>query len=440
MPEAKFTVPRGMRDIEPKEFGKYLWVKEKISEIFRKYGFQMMEPSTIENLETLEAKCGPDIKEEIYWFKDKAGRSLGLRFDLTVGMTRMVANRYDLLEPIKLCAIAGMWRYDEPQFARYRFFHQWDAEIYGSIEPEADAEVISLSMDILENVGLKEYEVKVSNRKLIEGFLRLLGINSTEKLESTFRIIDKITKIPKEEILKKFLELNFMESTVSKILEFTSIHGKLNKTIEEVPKELLKNDLCKKGYEELLGLIEVLEAFNKIDKCVLDLSIVRGIGYYDGIIFEAYEKSGKDIGAVLGGGRYDKLCKILGKKDMPATGVAGGIERMMISLERLGILQSISQIPEVFLAAVDENSRKKLWRIVNELRNEGISVDFDLKRRTLKKQMEYVNSLGIRYVVIIGPKEIEKGTIRLRDMNKHEESELNLEELKEKILKNRFTK
>ncbi|MEM3754453.1 MAG: histidine--tRNA ligase, partial [Candidatus Bathyarchaeia archaeon] len=370
----------------------------------------------------------------------KAGRSLGLRFDLTVGMTRMVANRYDLLEPIKLCAIAGMWRYDEPQFARYRFFHQWDAEIYGSIEPEADAEVISLSMDILENVGLKEYEVKVSNRKLIEGFLRLLGINSTEKLESTFRIIDKITKIPKEEILKKFLELNFMESTVSKILEFTSIHGKLNKTIEEVPKELLKNDLCKKGYEELLGLIEVLEAFNKIDKCVLDLSIVRGIGYYDGIIFEAYEKSGKDIGAVLGGGRYDKLCKILGKKDMPATGVAGGIERMMISLERLGILQSISQIPEVFLAAVDENSRKKLWRIVNELRNEGISVDFDLKRRTLKKQMEYVNSLGIRYVVIIGPKEIEKGTIRLRDMNKHEESELNLEELKEKILKNRFTK
>jgi histidyl-tRNA synthetase len=398
-----------------------------------------MEPSTIENLETLEAKCGPEIREEIYWFKDKAGRSLGLRFDLTVGMTRMVANRYDLPEPIKLCAIAGMWRYDEPQFARYRFFHQWDAEIYGSIEPEADAEVISLSMDILENVGLKEYEVRVSNRKLIEGFLRLLGINSIEKLESAFRIIDKITKIPKEEIVKKFLELDFMEFVISKILEFTSIRGKLNEAIEEIPRDLLKNDLCKKGYEELLRLIEILEAFNKIDKCILDLSIVRGIGYYDGIVFEAYDKGGEDIGAILGGGRYDKLCKILGKKDMPATGVAGGIERMMISLERLGFLQSISQVPKVFLAAVDDSSRKKLWKIVSELRKEGIATDFDLKRRSLKKQMEYANSLGVRYVAIIGPKEIEKGIIRLKDMSKHEENELSLEEFKEKILKNKYS-
>jgi histidyl-tRNA synthetase len=439
LPEAKFTVPRGMKDIEPKELGKYLWIKEKISEIFRRYGFQMMEPSTIENLETLEAKCGPEIREEIYWFKDKAGRSLGLRFDLTVGMTRMVANRYDLPEPIKLCAIAGMWRYDEPQFARYRFFHQWDAEIYGSIEPEADAEVISLSMDILENVGLKEYEVRVSNRKLIEGFLRLLGINSIEKLESAFRIIDKITKIPKEEIVKKFLELDFMEFVISKILEFTSIRGKLNEAIEEIPRDLLKNDLCKKGYEELLRLIEILEAFNKIDKCILDLSIVRGIGYYDGIVFEAYDKGGEDIGAILGGGRYDKLCKILGKKDMPATGVAGGIERMMISLERLGFLQSISQVPKVFLAAVDDSSRKKLWKIVSELRKEGIATDFDLKRRSLKKQMEYANSLGVRYVAIIGPKEIEKGIIRLKDMSKHEENELSLEEFKEKILKNKYS-
>jgi histidyl-tRNA synthetase len=439
LPEAKFTVPRGMKDIEPKELGKYLWIKEKISEVFRRYGFQMMEPSTIENLETLEAKCGPEIREEIYWFKDKAGRSLGLRFDLTVGMTRMVANRYDLPEPIKLCAIAGMWRYDEPQFARYRFFHQWDAEIYGSIEPEADAEVISLSMDILENVGLKEYEVRISNRKLIEGFLRLLGINSTEKLESAFRIIDKITKIPKEEIVKKFLELNFMEFVISKILEFTSIRGKLNEAIEEIPRDLLKNDLCKKGYEELLGLIEVLEAFDKIDKCILDLSIVRGIGYYDGIVFEAYDKGGEDIGAILGGGRYDRLCKILGKKDMPATGVAGGIERMMISLERLGSLKSISQVPEVFLAAVDDSSRRKLWKIVNELRKEGIATDFDLKRRSLKKQMEYANSLGIRYVAIIGPKEIEKGIIRLKDMSKHEENELSFEEFKKKILKSRHS-
>lgn len=425
-----------MKDLEPKELGKYLWVKEKIMEIFRIYGFQIMEPSTIENLETLEAKCGEEIREEIYWFKDKAGRSLGLRFDLTVGMTRMVANRYDLPEPIKLCAISGMWRYDEPQFARYRFFHQWDAEIYGSIEPEADAEIVSLSMDILENVGLKEYEVRISNRKLIEGFLRLLGINSIEKLESTFRIIDKVTKIPEEEIVKKLLELGLMEASVSKILEFTSIKGRIDEAMGKVPREVLEEGLCKKGYEELLRLIEVLEAFNKIDKCVLDLSVVRGIGYYDGIVFEAYDKGGEDVGAILGGGRYDKLCKILGKKDMPATGVAGGIERMMISLERGGVLRSISQIPEIFLATVGEESRKKVWKIANELRGEGVATDFDLKRRSLKKQLEYADSLGVGYVAIVGPKEVEKGIIRLKDMRTREEKELSLEEL-ERILKSK---
>lgn len=126
-----------MRDIEPEEMARRLWLYDRIREVVSRYGFRMVEPTTIESLKTLEAKSGEGIRDEIYWFKDKSGRSLGLRFDLTVGLARMIANRSDLPAPIKFATIGGNWRYDEPQFARYRYFTQWDVEIFGSESPLA---------------------------------------------------------------------------------------------------------------------------------------------------------------------------------------------------------------------------------------------------------------------------------------------------------------
>jgi histidyl-tRNA synthetase len=158
------SLPRGMRDIDSKEMSVRLWIYEKIKEIIKRYGFQLVEPSAIEYLETLQAQAGEDIKNEIFWFKDKAGRDIGLRFDLTVGMTRMAASDATSIQPIKIACISNMWRYDEPQFARYRCFYQWDLEIYGSKEVEADLEVISVGIDVLEALGLKEFEVRISNR------------------------------------------------------------------------------------------------------------------------------------------------------------------------------------------------------------------------------------------------------------------------------------
>jgi histidyl-tRNA synthetase len=198
--EKQYTLPRGMKDIEPEEMAKRLWLSDRIREVLWSYGFQLLEPSPVENLETLEAKSGSGVREEIYWFKDKANRDLGLRFDLTVGMTRMVANRFDLPEPIKIASIGGVWRYDEPQFARYRYHTQWDAEIYGVAEPSADAEIIALASDILDKVGLKEHEVRVSNRKLAEGFLRSIDILRQEDLERILRIIDSIAKKGREKV------------------------------------------------------------------------------------------------------------------------------------------------------------------------------------------------------------------------------------------------
>jgi len=335
---------------------------------------------------------------------------------------------------MKLCALSGMWRYDEPQFARYRHFYQWDAEIYGTVEQEADAEAIAVGMDILENVGLKEYQVLINNRKLIEGFLVELGVGSPELREVTIRVIDKLHKIPEQEMASELGKTGLTDSAVDKILKLISIRGKPSEVLGEVETRKLKDATALKGHDELAKLAEAIEALGKSGKCIYDLSIVRGIGYYDGIVFEAYDKGGEDIGSIFGGGRYDKLCSIYGKRDVPATGVAGGIERLMISLERASIFPRLSQSPKVFVAAVNDAVRQKTMEIVQFLRNSGVSADFDLKRRTLAKQLEYADSIAIPFAIIVGQVEIEKQVVKLRDMKKREEIEVKLEEVPRRFL------
>ena len=429
----EFSVPRGMRDAEPQEMARRVWVQTKILEVLQRYGFRIMEPTPMEHLETLEAKSGSQIKNEIYWFQDKAGRSLGLRFDLTVGMARMVASRYDLPEPIKLCAIADAWRYDEPQFGRYRHFHQWDAEIFGSADPAADAEAICVGMDILDNVGLKEHLVRINNRKLIEAYLRRIGVTDQGQMEAALIAIDKLSKLSASEIQKEFERIGLVETQIEAINKLCSLKGPPEKVLSELS-NVLKDDVgAERGRAELTRLGDVLNGFGKRSRCIYDLSVVRGIGYYDGIVFEAYDKGGEDIGSIFGGGRYDKLCSIYGKQDKPATGVAGGIERLMISLERSSLYPKLLETPTVFVASATKDLLPKIWETVAKLRDIGVAADYDLKGRSLDRQFEYANSVGIPYVVIVGRRELEKGLLKLRDMQSRKEKEIRIDDIKREL-------
>jgi len=427
--EKPFTLPRGIRDIEPDEMAKRNWVYERIREVFRRYAFQEMEPATLEELRTLEAKSGPAIKDEIYWFNDKSGRSIGLRFDLTVGMARMVAGRSDLPEPTKLASIGGNWRYDEPQFGRYRYFTQWDAEIFGSDDPTADAEVIALSMDILSNVGLTEYEVRVSNRRVIQSFVESQGVQTQEKIDAVFRVVDKSRKISREAIMSELGALGLQREAVGSLAEFMSIQGNPAKVLSRISEVQPKGGEAMLGYRQLTELADALQGFNRLNRCIFDMSVVRGIGYYDGIVFEAFDKGGEDVGAVLGGGRYDKLCAIYGKKEIPATGVAGGIERLLISLERAEVFPRLTQAGTVFVAAVNDAVRQQALTVADKLRTARISTDIDVKHRSLAKQLEYADSLGIAYTLIVGPQELESGKFKLRDMRKRTEQNLTFDEI-----------
>ena len=422
-----------MRDIEAEEMARRLWLYDKIREVVSRYGFRMVEPTTIESLKTLEAKSGTGIRDEIYWFKDKGGRSLGLRFDLTVGLARMIANRSDLPAPIKFATIGGNWRYDEPQFARYRYFTQWDVEIFGSESPLADAEVICVGADILVNAGLKEFLIRISNRKLAEAYLKQLGIRSSEKLEQCLRIIDKKRKESRERLFKDFTALEIKESTVEEIFTYISINGSPKEALDKLASFNFAQPEAKKGLEELETLSDALAAYGRMDRCTYDMSIVRDIGYYDGIVFEGFDKGGEDVGSIFGGGRYDKLCKIYGKRDIPATGIAGGIERLMISLDRANLYPKITLGSKVFVATVKEESRLEAVRLAESLRDNGIAAEFDLMGRSLSKQLEYANAAKIPYLIVLGPQEIQSRVVKVKEMATGTETEVRLDGLVQKL-------
>jgi histidyl-tRNA synthetase len=315
-----------------------------------------------------------------------------------------------------------MWRYDNPQYARYRSFFQWDAEIYGCSEAEADAEIIALTVDILENVGL-DFEIRISNRKLIEGFLLGLGIEKKSLLD-VLRVIDKKSKVAEKELSNEFKKYGLTNGKVKKILQFCSITS-----LEKVKALLPKNDLANEGFIELENLFALLKAYKKSNKCRLDLSIVRGIDYYTGIVYEAWIKGESDIGAVAGGGRYDDLLGLYGKP-MPATGIAGGIERLLLSLEKANVLPEIASVPKFFLAYATPDVFNDALEVLRKTRETGLSIAMDLNKRDLRKQFEYANKIGVQFVLIVGKKELAAGKLRLRDMKSGDEKEIDLEELK----------
>jgi len=412
----KLTLPRGMRDIEPEEMDRREYVFSIIKEILNKYNFQFVEPSMIENLETLTAKSGPEIEKEIYSFKDKGDRKIALRFDLTVGLSRFISSK-NMPQPTKIACISNMFRYDEPQYGRYRSFSQWDAEIFGSAGIEADAEIISLTSDILEKLGL-DFEIRINNRKYVEGLFLENGVKQKDLL-SVLRIIDKLSKLSKDEIKKEFKKLGIKEKEEENILEICGYKGK------KIPKPEGKNKLLLEGYQELTDLSILLKKMNKFDKCVFDFSIVRGIDYYTGIVYEAWIKNEeeqrdakgvKQLGAVAGGGRYDDLLATYGKP-MPATGIAGGIERLLLSLKD----KEIKKNPGVQVIFVNEKVFEKALEITEKIRK-FIPADIDLNKRNFSNQLKYANSRKIPFVVIVGEKELQEKSIKLRDMETGKET------------------
>ena len=416
------TLPRGIRDIEPQEHLLYERIREAFYEVADLFNFKMMEPAPIEYLSTLSAKSGEEVAKQIYSFKDKRGRDVGLRFDLTVGLTRYVSSRRDLKPPIKLACYGGAWRYEEPQYGRYRWFHQWDVEIFGSASAEADVEVIDVCDKILRRLELDNLLIQIGERSVVEEYIRKsLRVSSEEKLIELMRALDKVQRKTEEELIKEYEARGVGKDDVSKLLEFGRLHGPPEKMIQVVDELQLKSS-------EGLGRVWDSLKSRGIANVEYNMSVVRGIDYYTGLVFETVDTRNPQLGSLCGGGRYDLLPKVFGRPDLSATGAAGGIERVALLMKGRAEPRGV-----VFVAYTDSSLRKNAVKLASELRSEGVKAETALDPKSLGRQLEDASDLGAKWTVIIGKRELASGELTLRDMNERNEERLSPEEVRGRL-------
>ncbi len=390
-----------MRDLDSEEYENIVFVRNAFFETAKTFNFKIMEPSPLELFSTLESKSGPSIINEIYSFTDKGGRKVALRFDLTIGLTRFFASRKDLKIPAKIASFGGVWRYDEPQSGRYRFFHQWDIEIFGPNSLELDIEIIEFTSVFLNKIGLENVVIDISSRELLEEYFRKnLGVSSEEILFEMFRAIDKIPKKGKNTVLQEYKgKLN--TEILEKAIEFAQWKG----NYDEIDK--LIRSLNLEAWKDLKKVIQSL-CYRGISNIRINFGIVRGLDYYSGIVFEAVNPD-NNIGSLVGGGRYNKLIETFGRPDMGSTGAAGGIERIILALKNRNIIKEKGAKELTFIAydPSEPEMKSNVQRLALALRKKNLCVDYDLLGRSLSKQLADAENKKAKNTIIFRREELK---------------------------------
>ena len=411
-----------MKDFEKQENANIEHVRSHFKQLSNLYGFSFMDPSPIELLSVLETKSGPAIKDEIYYFKDKGDREIALRFDFTVGLTRYATSQKSMKLPAKLSSFGGVFRYDEPQKGRYRYFHQWDIEVYGKPNLESEAEIIEITSRLFDSLLLKDITIDINHRKLVESFInKTFDSVDSQLVGDMLRAVDKIQKKSKQEIIDEFKD-RYDERKLRQILEFSEIKG----TVAEVEKLFDTTTLDSDSWNSLKALFDSLEN-RGVSNIRINFGIVRGLDYYSGMVFEVFDKN-SSLGALAGGGRYDELTKAFGREDIGATGVAGGVERIILTMQEQNVIAESTQ-QRIAVVYINDEMQKVAMSIASLLRLNNIPSDIDLAGRNLKKQME--SARGAKLAIIVGPQELEEGNVLLRDMEDGKEGTISLEKLTE---------
>jgi histidyl-tRNA synthetase len=421
--------PKGTRDFLPQEMILRQKVFDTARKVFERFGFEPLETPAFEYWELLSKKGGggEDVKKEIYYFRDKSDRELGLRFELTASLARVIANNPQLPKPFKRYQIGPVWRYDNPQAGRYREFWQADADIVGSQRMECEAECLAVAATILEALGFKDFAIRLNNRKILNGIVEFLQINK-DKAPDVFRALDKLEKIGQAEVMKELLKAGVKGAKAKELLEMTAVRGSPGTVLARERKRLEGFTIAKEGMAELEQVVNKCSQYGIAGKIIIDFSLVRGLDYYTGPIFEISVR-GKEIGSIAGGGRYDNLVETFGGKWTPMVGISLGVERICEIMASEGLAGKKPTKTDAFIVAVDEAGRAKILEIAQALRTGGINVQTDLMDRPLGRQLEYVNKVGIPFVVFVGEKEIKKGKYSVKDMAKRKQGEYTLENI-----------
>jgi histidyl-tRNA synthetase len=423
-----FQPVRGTRDFLPDEMRKRNWVIDNIRRVFREYAYEPLGTPAFESWEMLKIKSGEDIINQIYFFKDKSNRDLGLRFEWTSSLARVIASHRELPLPFKRYAIGPVWRYERPSERSRREFWQMDADIVGVNDPVADTEILSVAVDCLRSIGLKDFLIKINDRRLLESFVKVLNLPSEKSLE-IFRAIDKIGKIGNEAVVGELEKIGISHGDSIKLIDLISIKGEPEKVIEIVSKKIEDSFRIDAASENLLKIVDYSNDFGIKPFLSLDLGLARGLDYYTGPIFEVFSQQFFEYGSVAGGGRYDELVQLYGGDPTPMTGISMGIDRIVPLLEKTGTFKKLKLGLDAFVVCASKKLFTKAVQFAQNLRRAGVSTEIDLLKRGMRKQLDIANKRKAQKAIIVGEKELKEECVSVRNMLTSEQNKVKINNL-----------
>jgi histidyl-tRNA synthetase len=413
---------KGTRDFYPEQMAVRVWLYKTMREVSESFGYQEYEAPILESLELYAAKSGEElVREQSYVFTDRGGSEITLRPELTPSLARMIAQKQNELNfPVRWWSFGPFWRYERPQKGRTREFFQWNVDILGVSSPEADAENVAVLATFFQRVGLSPEQVliKVNNRRLMDDRFDSLDI-STDRRPAVSSWIDRREKMSPEAWMEYAKEIGLSSEQINKIKEM-----------------LADNDLWKQS-AELTRFFAVIEALGLSDYVKFDQSIVRGLLYYTGTVFEAWEVGGDIKRSILGGGRYDNLTRDVGGEPIPGVGFALGDVPITVTLEKYGLLPKDLNInPAAVLVTVfDQDRLLESFKLASDLRRAGLKVVCYPEAAKLQKQFKYADRIGAKITLVLGPDEVEKGQVAVKNLINGEQVSVSRESLVDQIRK-----
>jgi histidyl-tRNA synthetase len=396
----------GFRDFYPEQFAERAYVTKVWRQVAHRYAFVEYDGPPLEPLDLYTKKSGDEIVGQLYNFKDKGDRDVSLRPEMTPTLARMVAAKANALrKPVRWFSVPQLFRYERQQRGRLREHFQLNVDIIGEADVSADAELLAVAIDIMREFGLTPHDVRarVSDRRLLRSLLQTLGATDAQ-LPAIFGVIDKIHRQPKNITEEKLVAAGLDPNGAGKVIEVASIAD-----LDTIAKQFPQVDLV-----ELRRYMDRLEQLGVRDWVSLDLSIVRGLAYYTGIVFELFDAKG-ELRAICGGGRYDTLLESLGGVDLPALGFGMG-DVVLTELLRDRGLNVTVDAPDFWVAAAMDSDEPNVVRTATALRRLGASVEYALRKQQLAKQRKAAQSAGAAYFVTLDDGFSRSGGIRVEEL------------------------
>lgn len=452
---SKPSIPKGVRDFGPDKMVKRNYIFQTIKTVFQKFGFLPIETPTMENLSVLTGKYGDEGDQLIFKVLnsgdylsgvtsadlDLGSKKMttkisekGLRYDLTVPFARFVVmNRNEITFPFKRYQIQPVWRADRPQKGRYREFYQCDADVVGTNSLLCEAEIVLMIDEVLSNLKINDFTIKINNRKVLTGIAEAIGEHGKEAIICV--AIDKLDKIGEEGVVKELKEKGISDTAIDQLMPIIALEGDNIEKINRLRIILKNTEIGQAGLDELDKVFNYLKSFTiQHAKIEFDIALARGLSYYTGCIFEV-KANNVQMGSISGGGRYDNLTGMFGMPDVSGVGFSFGVDRIYDVLEELALFPTDQQTTtKILITTFDEEAEAYALKFLQQLRNAGINAELYPESAKMKKQMSYADSKKIPFVAVIGSDEIATNLLTFKNMDSGEQQKLSIEQIIE-ILK-----